>query len=218
MSDEAPVVSLPPAVPPLALEKTDEEFLAENGFPQKTAVADMTPEQKAAYWHNQSKTQQKDADAFKKIGKTPAEIQKLIDDAEAARIAALSDADKALEKAKQEAAAGASHKFLAPAIEGQVVALTRGANETPEDALARVKGALKYIDATKFLDANGDLDAAEIQTFAQSIAPVAGGGQNPQSGDLLHQVFGGATPPSGESGGSVAAYREAAAKRLNPKQ
>lgn len=212
----------PPApAPPAPTEKSDADFLAEFGFPQKTAVADMTVEQREKYWHNQSKTQQKDADAFKKLGKTPAEIQQILADAEAARVAALSETEQKIEAAKREGAATASLKFLAPAIEGQVVALTRGANETLDDATKRVKGALKFIDETKFLDGNGDLDAAEIQTFAQSLVPTAGNGSTSGGDPLLNALQRQQPTPPG-SGGSVKAMEDAAyaamSARKNPQK
>lgn len=215
--------STPPAAaggttPP---EKTDEEFLAEFGFPRNTATDKMTAEQQAAYWRNMAKNKQTEAKAYAALGKTPDEIRQILADAEAARAAALTDSERALETVRTEATtagmAAGRDKYLTPAIEGQVLGLTIRPGEDIEAARTRVQGALKFIDVTKFVDENGDLDADAIQTFAQSIGSTdsdgTAGGSDPLFTAMQRQH---ATPPG--SSGSVDQYEADAYERLSKKK
>lgn len=197
------------------------------GFPKDTPVADMTPEQKAAYWHNQSKVQQRaretaerEASAYKKFGSVD-DLQSAADAAEQARQAALSENDRALEtaraEAKAEGAREAGGKYLAAAITGMLVAHTKGAQETFEDASARVAGAIEFADLTKFIGDNGELDAAKVQTFATSIGSTDSGGTGSQ-GFQLFESMQRQTPPAPGSTGSVAQMEQAVYDRIKSKQ
>lgn len=203
-------------------ELSDDDFLAKRGFPRGVKKDDMEAEQRERYWRYESKKQQHHAAALRrenaeweKLGKRD-DVKSALDAQEQARREGLDTSQKAIEDARTEGkAAGvaeARNKFLAPAIEGKVVALTKGADETPEAALERVQGALKFVDVTKFLDDNGDLDAESIQTFAQSIGQV-GGNDDGQGGDPLHQSLGRETLPPPGSSGSVGQYRKQAYER-----
>lgn len=200
------------------------------GFPKDTPVDDMTPEQQAAYWKNQSKTQQKIAETEKKKSKayekfgTVEDLQSAADAAEQARLAALDDNEKAIEAARtagkaegaQEASQGAS-KLLGAAITGMLIAHTKGAQETFEDARARVAGAIEFADLTKFVGENGDLDAEKVQTFAKSIGSADSGGNDSSGFDLLGAMQRQTTPTPGGTG-SVAAMEQQVYDRLKPKQ
>ncbi|WP_157811178.1 hypothetical protein [Microbacterium lacus] len=210
-SSKPPVPSPPPGT------QTPEEFLAEHGFPKDTAVDDMTPEQGRAYWRNMSKTNQKEAEAFRKLGKTPDEIRTILADAETARQAALTADQKAIEDAKQTGFSEAREKFARPAVHAILVARTKGAKESDEDAATRVSGLLDVLDVTKFVNAEGVLDASKVETFAQSIASKDSNDGTP-GGGLLHQVLGSSTPGQQQSAGSVDAYRKQARERMAPKQ
>ncbi|RBO73528.1 hypothetical protein [Microbacterium sp. H6] len=205
----APVPAAPPAPEDL-------------GFPKDTPLEQMTPEQVAAYWKNQSKVQQRIAEDEKK--KTRAyeafgsveDLQNAANAAEQSRQAALSEADRTLEQAKAAARAegiaegGARH--LAPAITGWLVAHVKGAEESLEDATARVAGAIEFADLTKFVGENGDLDAAKVQTFAKSIGS-ADSGAAPESYPLFEAMQRQSTPAPGGTG-SVAAIEAAAYKQM----
>lgn len=214
-----PAPGAPAPTPPPATEDL--------GFPKDTPVEQMTPEQESAYWKNQSKVQQraredaeKAANAYKKFG-TVDELQNAHDAAEQARQAALSEADRTLEQAKAAAKAeglaegGARH--LAPAITGWLIAHVKGANESIEDATARVAGAIEFADLTKFVGENGDLDAAKVQTFAKSIGSTDSGGTPPESFQLFDAMQRQNVPAPGSTG-SVDAMEKATYDRLTSKQ
>lgn len=210
-----PAPGAPTPTPPPA----DEDL----GFPKNTPVEQMTPEQEAAYWKNQSKVQQKareDAEkaakAYEKFG-TPEALQSAHDAAEQNRQAALSEADRMLEQAKAaskaEGISEGTSKVLGSAVKGWLVALTKGANETLEAATSRVEGAIEFADLTKFVGENGELDAAKVQTFATSIGSKDSGGTSPESFPLYEAMQRQSTPAPGGTG-SVAAIEAAAYKQM----
>lgn len=204
---------------------SDDDFKAKRGFPRNTKKDDMQPEERERYWRYESKKQQHRATTaerenaeWSKLGKRD-EIQTALSDKEQQRRAGLDDNQKAVEDArnagKSEATAAVTAKLLRPAIEGQVMGLTRTAGESIEDAKARVKGALEFADLTKFIGDDGELDADKIQTFAQSIAPT-GSNDGDQGGDPLYQSLGREQMPPAGAAGSVAQYRKQAYDRRTP--
>ncbi|MGF3056154.1 hypothetical protein [Microbacterium sp. YY-01] len=194
------------------------------GFPKDTPTSEMTDEQKAAYWHNQSKVQQKareaaerQVSAYQKFGSVE-DLQSAADAAEQARLAALDDNERALETARQEARAEAEReansRHLAAAVSGMLIARTISEGETFEDAQARIAGAIQFADLSKFVGDNGELDAEKIQTFAQSIGS-AGSNNSPQNpnaawGQVYNQIHDGRIQPQQGATGSVASYEQAA--------
>ncbi len=181
----------------------------------------MEDAEKAAYWRAQSKKHQADAKSKEtELGKWQGlgafdAVSTTVSDAEVERQRNLTDQQRAQEEATQREAAaraaGASEgatKHLKTAVEGHVLALTRGASEEHADALARVRGALKFVDTTKFLDQQGELDLAEIEAFAQSVAPAPAA--NPAANDPLAGIVSRLSLPQPGAAGSVRAYRDQA--------
>jgi hypothetical protein len=208
---------------------TDEQFREQAGYPRNTKVDDMTDAEQAKYWRSKSKGFQKESETKDReiarwtgLGEFDA-VSTTIATAETERQKTLTDAQRAQEAAQQaEAAARAAgtaearSKFLAPAVESQIVLLTKGADETPDVAKARVKAALQFVDVNRFLGADGNLDDSLIQTFAQSIAPVDET-DNDKGGDPLANLMGRQKAPAPGSGGSIADIRKATAERLGKK-
>lgn len=207
---------------------TDDQFLEQKGFPRNTATDDMTDAQKAAYWRDKSKGFQRDAEAktrslaqWEGLGAFDA-VQTTITTAEQARQQSLTDAQRAEEaKTAAEAAARAAGsadergKLLPAAIESRVIAITRGTGESFEDAEKRVKAAMQFVDVARFVDANGVIDPALVQSYADSIAPIAGAGSTSQIDPLAGLMGRQVAPPPG-SGGSIAEARRATRERLSP--
>lgn len=207
---------------------TDEQFLEQKGFPRNTSTDDMEDAQKAAYWRDKSKSFQKDAEAktrslaqWEGLGAFDA-VQTTISTAEQARQQSLTDAQRA-DEARQTAeasarTAGASDersKLLPAAIESRVIAITRGASESFEDAEKRVKAAMQFVDVARFVTAEGVIDPALVQSYAASIAPIAGTGTGHQLDPLAGLMGRQVAPPPG-SGGSIAEARRATRERLSP--
>ncbi|RUQ06998.1 hypothetical protein D8M34_05880 [Microbacterium sp. HSID17254] len=199
------------------------------GFPKDTPLDQMKPEEREAYWKNQSKVQQRIAEAEKRRASayeqfgTVEELQNAANAAEQARQAALSDADRELEQAKTSAKAEGfaegTSKVLGSAVKGWLIALTKGANETVEAATSRVEGAIEFADLTKFIGDNGELDAAKVQTFSQSLGSADSNGTQSEAawGQRFHSDHAGRIPPAPGATGSVASMEQAAYDAMKPK-
>lgn len=191
------------------------------GFPAATPVSEMTPEQQAAYWRNESKKQQKKADAYAALGdpdKLRADLEKAQQAAEEARRAAQTDQERAIEDARKEGRAegekAGAGRWLKDAVQSHVALLSAHPGETADETKERVNSVLQYIDPTQFVGDDGALDAEKLTNFAASLgagnaAPKKTGG-DPLIGVLNRQVL----PPQG-AGGSVSALEQAAYERMN---
>ena len=205
----------------------DTDFLAKRGFPRKTAKEAMTPEQQIASWRYEAKKQQHRADTvdrdnreWAKLGNRD-ELLAARAQAEQARRDALPEGDRAHEDAiaaaRAEGDRAAVQRLLPTTIESFVVATTRGADETIEDATARVKGALKYVDTSKFVDDKGAIDTTELAAFASTLAPKV---DTPQAkpGDPLFQLMQRQTAPDQGGTSSIAEIRKRTYDARAPKQ
>lgn len=206
----------PPA--PKPADKTEDL-----GFPAATPVEDMTDVQKAAYWRNESKKQQRRADKFEGLGDPEAIRQRITaadDAAEQARLAALSDNEKALETARKEGREAGitegSGTWLKDAVQARAALLAQAPGESAEDVETRVNGVLTYIDAKQFVGDDGALDNDKLTKFAKSLGS---GGTAPKApaGDSLLGTLQRQTIPAPGTGGSVSAIEQAAYDRLTGK-
>jgi hypothetical protein len=207
-------------------ELDDAAFAAKRGFPRATPRDTMTPEQQIAYYRYESKKQQRLAEKatrenteWAKLGKRE-DIAASLSKQEQDRIAALGDNERAIETAKVEARAEGVKTgrdlYLPAAVEGQILAVARGADEAPDAALARIRSALEFVDTTKFLDADGALDVARLQSYAATLAPAAGSAPAQQNTDPLSTMLGRQSAPTPGSGGSMADLEAAAYEKRKP--
>jgi hypothetical protein len=201
-SEQPPAGSAPPAdgeQPPAGGEDL--------GFPANTPVAEMTADQKAAYWRHEAKKQQRIADSRKDYDTVKQERDNL-------KAAHATDEDRAIEAAKQAGAAEATSKHLKTAVRGHLLALTQRPKED-------IDKALEFIDVTRFATENGDLDDEKLEAFAQTLGTGAPGGGNPPADpirealDRQRQQGGGSG--GGQGGGSIAAQEQLEYERLTGK-
>lgn len=190
------------------------------GFPPATPVDDMTDSEKAAYWRNEAKKQQKRAEKFEKLGdpdKIRADLDAAEQAAEDARRAAQTDHERAIEDARNEGRAAGiaegSSKWLKDAVQSHIALLAQAPGEAPDDTRARVNGVLQYIDPTQFVGDDGALDADKLTNFATSLGTGAPATTKPE-GDPLLGILRRQTAPEPGSGGSVAAAEQAAYERI----
>lgn len=205
----------------------DAAFLAKRGFPRKTEKADMTPEQQTASWRYESKKQQHRADALERDNREWGKLGNRDDliaaqqQAEEARRNGLSDDQRsredAINDARTEGERAAAARLLPAAIESYVVAATKGADEKFEDALARVKTSLEYVDTSKFVDDKGAIDTTKLAAFAATLTP-SNGKADPAPGDPLFQMLQRQTPPAPGGGSSIAEIRKRTRDALSPAQ
>lgn len=164
MPETAPVTepTTPPAVPVQPAPSNDK------GFPENKPIAEMKPEEQAAYWKHQSRKHEERSRAFD--GLTPEALAELRDKAE--RHAALerelmSDKDKAVAEARDAAKAEALASVTPKLVAAEFKAAAAGRVEP--DRLATI---LEPLDLSKFL--SGDVvDTDKVAAFVDGIAPAA---------------------------------------------
>lgn len=228
--------SNPPAEPnpdeflPGDADLSDDEFKAKRGFPRKTPKDQMTQEERELSWRYEAKKQQHTVEALRRdmqrweaLGAFDA-VNQALSDAETARQASLTDQQKADENAQKarDAAeatgfARAQALYLRPVVQTLLVAQTRRADESKEDAIDRVTVVLDALDVTKFVTDNGSFDAEKVETFAKSLAPKDGDGSGTGAGDPLVDALSRQHPSDPGHSGSVAAMEASVYERLTKK-
>ncbi|ARC55986.1 hypothetical protein AS850_02720 [Frondihabitans sp. 762G35] len=143
------------------------------GFPANTPVKDMTPEQQVAYHQNKARRLEDQLKGFD--GRTPAQIKQLEQDLAAERQKSLSDADRAIEQAREEGRAE-----LRTVLVGERVrtALERALVGRVPDA-----GALLDLDRSKFAKGT-DVDTDAIKAWVDEHSTEQTGTQQRQNVDL----------------------------------
>ena len=138
----------------------------EHGFPDKTPVKDMTDTQQAAYWRHQAR---KHEDRVKSMG----DYDALKAERDELKSKTQTADEKALEAAKKEAleaGAAAERAKIAPRL---VSAEFKAANAGRIPA-EQLKLVLDGLDPSKFLTAEGEVDADKVKQYVDGIAPADG--------------------------------------------
>jgi hypothetical protein len=163
--DDPPKTDPPKTDPPKDEPPQDvrDEFGRSLGFPEKTRVEDMKPEQQAAYWRTESKKQQKAREeAERKLsqnnnGSGTVRDQQQQTNSDAAVTAAR-------DEGRREAAKDAARATLEAAL------ALRGKSEEESSEL------LGVIDPAAFLTSEGKTDAAKVTRYVDKVAPAGNGG------------------------------------------
>lgn len=149
----------PPADPP----KTD----APNdlGFPKDTPVAQMKPQEQAAYHLHQSRKHEGRSKEWQAAfdGKTAAEVKAEL---EALRREKLSDQEKAVEDAKKEAREAATREHGPKSVRAAFELLLGDMPQDDRDA------EIDVLDLSKFLNDDGDVDTAKVRKAAEKLNPA----------------------------------------------
>lgn len=145
----------------------DATQVVESGFPENTAVADMTPDQKLAYWMHHAKKHER---LWKETeGVNGREVEDLrakakrLEEIEAANA---TDQEKAVKAARDEARAEALKEATPRIVSAEFRAAAAG--RIPPEQLAAI---LEPLDMSKFLDDKGEVDAAKVTKFIDGVAP-----------------------------------------------
>lgn len=149
------------------------------GFPENTPLEQMKPEQREAYWKHQSRRHEDRVKAFG--GLTPEKLAELQDKAkkhDALELELGTTADKAAAKAADDAKAAARAESQPVLIKARLDAAAARAGVS-EEALA---SAVEFVDTTKFVTANGEVDADKVKSFIATIAPDKGDQQQQRRG------------------------------------
>jgi len=159
----------PPVTPPVPTPPPVEQPKApETGFPADTPVAEMSLEQREAYWKHQAKYHET---AWKKRSSdlSPDKIQELRDKArrhDELEQELMSDKDKAVADAKKTAAAEVTSTYMPRLVSAEFRAAAAGRIDAE-----RMATILEPLDMSKFLTDNGDVDTVKVTAFVDGIAP-----------------------------------------------
>lgn len=163
------------------------------GFPAETPVAEMTAEQQVAYWRHQARKHEKRSKERSDYDEVKAELDQL-------KQAQMTESERAIEDARKEGEQTAAQKYTAKIAK----ATLHGALATLGFQADEIEDKLSYVDLTKFVTDNGEVDSDTVQRYLDDIAPKQDDGSWPDIG----QGNRGNGNNNKRLGGSVEAGRE----------
>lgn len=144
------------------VEQGDERF----DFPEKTPLAEMSPQQQVEYWRHKARVHEGRVKAQSDYDAVVAERDRL-------KAATLSDTEKALEDARREAreqaATQARQEYAPRLVSAKIEAVVAG--RIPAD---RLTALLEPLDLTKFLTTSGEVDADKVSAYVSGLVPADG--------------------------------------------
>jgi len=163
----------PPQDPPPQDPPADDK-----GFPADTPIAQMTPEQQTAYWRFQAKKHEKTAKSRADYD----DLKKAKDELEELKRQGLTDQEKALEEARAQARTEAESAATVKYAGRVVGAELKAALAEKKVPAAQAKSLVEFLDHTKFLTPDGEVDTDKVTAYADGVAttgtnwPDTGGG------------------------------------------
>lgn len=165
------------------------------GYPKDTRVAEMTAEQRAAYWKHQS---QKHEGRYKSIAgdRSFDDIRKDLDELAEIRKSQQTPAEQALAEAREAGKAEAIKESSSKAATAifRVALQAQGHDEKDIDDL------VENFNVANFIGEDGDVDTDKLSTFAKRFTPAGkaddkrrrdfGGGHRPGSGQKTRGAAG----------------------------
>lgn len=158
---DPPVVEVPPVTDPPA----DPEF------PANTPVADMTPDQRAAYWQDKARKHENTWKSVVDKNLTPEQVLQMQERLNAADRARLTDQERALEDAKAAGRTEAEQVVARQYQERLVAAEFRAALAGTRTA-EQITALVDPLDHTKFLTPTGDVDTVKVSNYVAGISPA----------------------------------------------
>lgn len=149
---------------------------ASRDFPANTPVANMTPEQQAAYWRTQAQKHEgrnKDLLAITG-GKYGDELKNVLDAGEQARRDKLSADERALEDARRTTREEVAREYGPRSVRAAFDLLLGDMPEQDRNA------EIDLLDLSKFLTSDGSVDTDKVRRLAAKIAPADKGQGNQQ--------------------------------------
>lgn len=204
--------STPPAAPatPPQQPPAQPETPADKGFPEHTPVADMTPPQQAAYWREQSKVQQRRAEAFGNLTREELDaLRSKASEFDALTAASQTDQQRAVAEAEQRTRAAVLRDVAGKLVDASITAAVAG--RVPAEQLATT---LAPLDRAWFLTAEGDVDPDKVAAYAAQLAGAAPQPPAPRTAPPNHGA--GYRPGTAPSGADLG--REMARRRFGTPQ
>lgn len=179
------------------------------GFPKDTPVAEMTAEQKAAYFEHKASKEESRRKGLSKVvgGKTAEQLAADLKELEELRTGRLSDNEKAIKEAADTARAEERGKVGGKLVTAEFKAALAHVDADRRSAL--IEGLNLDIPdvARKYLNDDGDVDADKVKKYADSIAPPDTGTQPQRRRDYGAGQRRQGEPTRGASGKAEAARR-----------
>lgn len=185
----------------------------EQGWPENTPLAEMTLEQREAYWRDKA---QKHEQSWKRVvdkNLTPDQIlamQAKLDQTERDRLPA---AEKAIADAREAAKAEARAEMGSKGVDIHVNALVSFGRLTADNA----KIILEGINRAAYVDAEGNLDHDKLAKYLDLVAPATGAnGHKNGTGSASRDPHQGTRPPGARPTGVAAGAELHAARKKQP--
>lgn len=146
------------------VEATDEHGVG-LGFPKDTATKDMSDAELAAYWRNQSKTQQRRADALERAQQQGNQQQN----------------QQQINQNGNQQQSGPSREEIEAQVRTEAardaaLALLRTNLHTRGKKLDEIDDLVKFVNPDSFINAEKKVDTASVITYLDKIAPTGTGG------------------------------------------
>lgn len=205
----APPAPTPPAPTDQPVEATDEQGRG-LGFPKETPTERMKPEEQAAYWRNQSRTQEKARRTWEQTfaGKKPEEVQAALDELATKN---MTEQEQAIEKARKEGIEQGRQAGGSMSTEETAMLLLESILEHRVDE-GRRKTLLTTVDLSKVAGEDGKVDPVKVRAVADALAPA--GTVGPGNRDQARRTTDlGGGRRGGSQGSGVAAGRDLFAER-----
>lgn len=146
------------------------------GFPPNTPVAEMTPEQKAAYGRHKDAERRAATQAWKQVTgeRTPEQLKADLEELQTLRDSKKTESDRAIEEAEKrgrESATTQSLNTAAKAILRANLSAQGYTDESDDGDEGELTELTDSIDVKRFI-VNGDIDVDKLSTFAKKFSPT----------------------------------------------
>lgn len=172
------------------------------GFPADTPVAEMTPDQQAAYWKDKARKHETRANERSDYDTVKAELDRL-------KAESMSEQEKAVAAAKAEGEktgrTAAAQEVGSKMVDAHISAAVTAGRMTQDQADTILEG----LDRTKYLTKDHDVDTEKLTRLLNTVAPVKSGGR-PDHGQGGR---GSSTKTSGMEAGKAEAERRFGKKK-----
>lgn len=205
---EPEATSTPPAPPEQPAPPEDQ------GFPAGTPLADMTPEQQAAYWKSKARKHEQTWQSVIDKNLTPEQVLAMQERLAEADRAALTDQERAIADAREEGRAEALRQTSTAAAEATFRLAMRSAQpDISDDDLAR---AVQLTNVSALVDENGGINEQMVLEAVKYRSAVTASVPGPTP-DMGQGRRGTTAAPSGISAGA-ALYNEKRGKSNSAKE
>lgn len=167
----------PPANPPADPPADPPAEQSAKGYPENTPVAQMKPDEQAAYWRAQAQKHEGRNRELTSItgGKYGNDLKAELDELARLRTERMTDSEKAIEEAKKEGRAAAQQEFAPKMVK---LAFDTALAHVADEARAKL---IDSIATEKFVNEAGEVDTAKVKEHVALIAPGKGNGGGQQN-------------------------------------